>query len=156
VFSPDGTRLAYAARQGKTARVVLEPGRTTTTHRAVGEPVFSPDGRSLAYAAVDDGKERVVLDDVAGPSYNAIGKLTFSPDGRHLAYETRTGDKWRLVVDGVAGPEYGRLAELPEHPWRQAVVGWAFDGPNTLWYVGRLRGAIVRWEVSLKEAPTAP
>lgn len=153
VFSPDGRRFAHSAKRGKLWLVVVD-GVAGPVHERVGQPVFSPDSRSVAFLVRDGKEERVVTDGTAGAAFDAIGVLSWSPDGRHLAYEARSGRSWRLVVDGTIGPEYGRLGELPEHELRQFFDGWTFDGPDSLFYVGRGAQSIVRWHAALR--PPSP
>ncbi len=61
VFSPNGGRKAYAARDGKQDAwcSTASPDRV---HDAVGEVVFSPNSKRAAYTAAKSGKQYVVLD----------------------------------------------------------------------------------------------
>jgi hypothetical protein len=128
VFGPDSKHLAYAARQGKEWRVVLD-GKEGPAYDALGNdaaklpglygPLFSLKGNRLAYAAKKDGKWLMVVDGEAGPAYDAIGSeaqvfpecygLRFSPDGKHVAYTARKGETWRVVADGKPGAEYDNV-----------------------------------------------
>ena len=50
VFSPDGTKVTYAADEGEKQYVVVGTARIEVRGR-VGDPVFSPDGRQVGYGA---------------------------------------------------------------------------------------------------------
>jgi Tol biopolymer transport system component len=161
VFSSDG-RLAYAARRGDAAFLLIEPEpRESTPYVRVGNPVFSPDGRRLAYWVYDGKQEHVVLDGVAGKPYDGIGKIVFGPDSQHLAYEASIGNKWHgykfhLVVDDVDGPEYAPVEIGNPREWRHMRRGWVFSGPDRLRYFRFRKDTIVRSEVQITSAPPSP
>ena len=79
-FSPDTSRLTYAARRDKKWVVVEE---------------------------VVEGKEYddIFLANLAGLASAQV----LSPDGKHAAYMAKRGNKWLLVVDGVERKEYDFL-----------------------------------------------
>jgi sugar lactone lactonase YvrE len=126
-FSPDGARIAYAARRGGGCVVVVDgkPGRPV--HGVVPDSIaFSPDGRRLAYVAehVSPGggtrvERCVVVDGVEHPArFDRVpGAPRFSPDGGHVAYvaERIDGDAVRqfVVVDGTAGKSYAWVRGQP-------------------------------------------
>jgi hypothetical protein len=141
-WSPDGSRLAYAAGGG--LNVINADGsaqRTLdTVSQATGDnsPSWSPDGRSLAYASNADGgiglmrsngKHRMLL--VRGGSSPA-----WSPNGRTIAYETGCGIK--LVTPTgrdvtPAGPRGCHAIGAPGAPaWspngRKIAIGTYYSG----------------------------
>jgi hypothetical protein len=137
-FSPDGARLAFAARQsvflnGVEGKRFAEVDGTSLT--------FSRDGTRLAYVAARRlGRYLVVTNGVEGKEYHEIrtSSLTFSADGAHLAYVARSGEKWVLVVDGV---EVGTYDAFP------ASAPCIFDGPESLHAVALRERELVRVEV---------
>lgn len=113
-FSPDGKRLAYAARRNDQWHVV-EGENASPGYRTVYRVVFSPDSKSMAYIArskegafaVINGEKQMVFDSVAG-------ELLFSSDSRRLAYsvteKTRLGEnRMRMVVDGKPGNPFDAI-----------------------------------------------
>jgi roadblock/LC7 domain-containing protein len=114
LFSPDGKRVAYAARKGQKRFVVVD-GQVGAECDGIGESnlLFSPDGKRVAYAARKGQKQCVVVDGQAGPEYDGIGERTllFSPDGKRVAYRAGKGQKQCVLVDGQAGPEYDGIGE---------------------------------------------
>jgi imidazolonepropionase-like amidohydrolase len=98
MWSPDGTRLAYASDRGGDGEVdiwihdVSSDRVTRLTTGGGSGPVWSPDGREVAYTGGGgpDGGLRVV--DVATGSartvrsgLNSPGRPSWSPDGRSIA-----------------------------------------------------------------------
>jgi WD40-like Beta Propeller Repeat len=101
VFSPDSRHVAYRARRGKTAVMVLDGVETAPyplarrapfgdgpTENFGSLPVFSPDSRHLAFVVEQGrypkGQAFVVLDGRAGPRYSQLLNWrgpTFRPDG---------------------------------------------------------------------------
>jgi WD40 repeat protein len=114
VFSPDGSRMAYSARDGGKWRVYVD-GQAGPGFDAIGTDmdlgvVFSPDSRHFAYIARKVNKWLVITDCQSGPEYDEIllaiyGPL-FSPDSKHIAYKARLGKKRFMVLDGRPSPPY--------------------------------------------------
>jgi len=124
-FSPDGKRLAYWGRRGRTHRpgtlgsqmqsydgrwsVVLD-GKEGEAHDAPveGAIVFSPDSARVCYLAADQkprdhqsAPSTLVVDGKALGSYHTRRQTPrFSPDSRHVLLETNRNDTIGLVVDG--------------------------------------------------------
>jgi Tol biopolymer transport system component len=133
VWSPDGTRLAYAANQSGTfvmlARAVSGTGAVDTLYRthASGPTSWSADGRSLFFVAVEGVIQMRVMSPTPGASVTALQRTRFndnnpqiSRDGRWLAYTSdetgRTevfvqaypgpGGRWRVSTNGGSGPRW--------------------------------------------------
>ncbi len=115
-FSPDGRRLAYAARQDDNWFVVLD-GEVFRYHDGIvpNSLAFSPDGQRFAYAARDREKYRLIADGEASSPFDEILPETviFSPDSRHLSYRVRIGDHHTLVLDGEPGLLFDRISLAP-------------------------------------------
>lgn len=126
VFSPDGKRVAYAARPAKDRAAVFVDGQESPAYPSVLDgPVFSPDSQHVAVVIGDAGATSLVVDGtkVGRPStgeLDFVAGLLFSPDSRRVAYVSVKGGDWyargytvrarrRVYVDGVAGPEYDAL-----------------------------------------------
>lgn len=98
-FSPEGEHLAYAVRQDRQMRMVLDdqPG---PPEEDVSGPVFSPDGQRLAYRVKRKGHFHIVLDGVPGPACDNVPcAVQFSPDSRRMAYFAKRGKEVYMVVD---------------------------------------------------------
>lgn len=118
-WSPDGARLAYAARTDAGWSVVVD-GAIGPSFDGIGPIVWSPTSRTLAYAAargeswilVEDGKESPPWDQIL------VASLTYSHDGERFAYVVEDGvaeggaPRFRAVVDGVPGPPAAGIGEL--------------------------------------------
>ena len=112
--SPDGRRVAYAARMGGKRMVVVD-GAEGKLYDNVAAPIFSPGGKRVAYGALMGDKRLVVVDGAEGKLYDGIGKgdPIFNPDGKRVAYGARMGNKQMVVVDGEEGKRYdGVLTEI--------------------------------------------
>lgn len=102
-FSPDGTRLAYAARRGGEWFVVVNGVEGTSFDKVVA-PLFSPDGIRLVYRVRDQEKRYVVVADANGrilqkqKHYELIWAPVFSSDGKSVAYGVKTGRElwWKV------------------------------------------------------------
>jgi Tol biopolymer transport system component len=131
VFSPDGTRLAFAEMRGETRkeaelRIVLDgaPGDWFAGMRNAGGVMqFSPDSRRFAYCRIDgemhtgwviDGVPQRMDREVSNLSLakvRGIGVLepplraAFSPDSRRFAYFADVPEKGVAIIeDNVPGP----------------------------------------------------
>jgi len=111
-FSPDGRRVAYAARRGRECFAVIDD-QEGPTYQRVEPPLFSPDSRRVAYEACGDQGESLVVDGVAGPSYGNVWQPLFSPDSQRVAYTAERyshgQQTWLVVVDG--------REEAASRPW---------------------------------------
>ena len=107
-WSPDGQRLAFAARGGAKSWVVVN-GKKGQEYEAIAPKslLFSPDGKRFAYLARRDGKTIVVLDHQESKPYTQATDLRFSPDGKRFAYlAVRVPSDMVFVIDGVEGKSY--------------------------------------------------
>ena len=71
IFSPDGSRVAYAARTDKKWVAVVD-GNPGPPCDAVWGPAFSPDSKRVVYVARHDKEWSVVMDGQAGAAYAAL------------------------------------------------------------------------------------
>jgi len=100
-ISPDGERLAYAARTGNRWAVVVD-GREGPRHEGVmGQtPVFSPDGRHVAYGGREGRRFFVVVDRKRGRDYDDLaGAILFGPDSARVVYSPSVGRRRAVVVN---------------------------------------------------------
>jgi hypothetical protein len=125
VSSPDLAHIAYVARRGSEAWVVMDgmegkhypdiPSGAFTERGRPREIVFSADGKRVAYVASRDGWYFVVVDGVEGKPFELIGvgAPVFSPDSKRLAYVATQDGKESVVVDGVEDKPYDHITIGP-------------------------------------------
>lgn len=142
-FSPDGTRIGYAAFDKGRWQVVVDGQRSQSYADASG-PTFSPDGRAVAYPATRNRKKYFVMrGETEGPSFDGIGRVTFSPDGRRLAYGVRNGGRNELVIGDERRPSK-YLADQ---------VVFSADGTRTSYWAKQSKGQ--RSFIAIDDAPGA-
>jgi hypothetical protein len=76
-FSPDGTRIAYAAFSGDISRrrgkwSIVVDGQARAEYDGLWGLSFSPDSKRIAYAAGKNDRWFVVVDDQPGPEYESV------------------------------------------------------------------------------------
>jgi Tol biopolymer transport system component len=133
VWTPDGTRIAYASRRGDKQTANLwwqradgtgEPQRLTSTTAQQNPSTFAPDGRVLAFdettAGSKTGRDLMMLplegNEATGwtagkpviflQTPQSEGSAMFSPDGRWIAYisnETGTNETYVRPYPGPGG-----------------------------------------------------
>lgn len=135
LFSPDGSRVVYAARRGKDNEVVIVDGKPgPQVASIIGVPVFSEDSRHVAYAVSEGDVRTLVIDGErvssgCAPGTDVVDEITFGPDNRRMGYVGVIGGKFfesgasqrarrRLYVDGQGGTEYDALGT--SGPWFSA------------------------------------
>lgn len=97
--SPDGKRIAYAARDSERWMMVTD-GRQGQAFDQVLSVRFSPDSKRVAWVA-QEGKEHVVLLDGKVAARHALIRPEFDvSDAGKLAYVVRTATGERAVIDG--------------------------------------------------------
>ncbi len=143
VFSPDGTRLAYAAMQGQLWAVMVDhlPG---PKYEEIANVVFSPDSRRIAYAARQDGLWVINVDDHEGPAFGSIGTPVFSPDSKHVAYSSVSDAGAQLLVDHrvIAQAEGFRRGQIVFSPDGRRVAFAARSGEQWAVAVDSTKGRL--------------
>lgn len=111
-FSPDGSRIAYAARIGKKWTLAVDgvPQKPYlfANNPTFSVPVFSPDGSHLAYVITEvNGGQRVVVDGVGGKLYQTVlGSRVVFDDNSHFHYLVHRAPQILLVEEELsAEPE---------------------------------------------------
>ena len=132
-FSRDGLHLAYTARRGRQAFVVLD-GQAGPGWRGVREPTLGAGGR-IAHAAHDGTGWRIVVDGRAGPRWDKVYRVQFSPDGRRLARFVRSGAVCQLLLDDQAGLTFQLPRRTPFFCFSPDSRRWACNARQN-----RLRG----------------
>ena len=122
VWSPDATRLAFAARRGRQGAFSLHllpldgspPQRLTspaTTYPGDLEPAFSPDGKLLAFVRTEiDGRQDVAVVTVDGGRVRRLAReqkgvtgLDWTADGDEVVYAANrdgAAGLWRVGLGG--------------------------------------------------------
>jgi serine/threonine protein kinase/Tol biopolymer transport system component len=130
-LSPDGTRLAYVARQGGLQQVYLRSlegldGKPVPGSEGGLEPFFSPDSQWLGFFAggklkkisIGGGEALSIADaaDPRGASWGSDGKIMFVP--------RRSGTVWQVSAAGGAPQP---LTQMPDnedsHRWPEILPG---------------------------------
>lgn len=163
VFSPDSTRVVYAAeRQGK--HIVVLAGDVFWGYgELTSKPVFSVDSKHFAFVTRQNRGQRVVIDGKVGRLCEAIGDddPVFSPASDRLAYTVYSSRGCSVAVladleeptlvtegetfDGIAGgtpifsPNGKRIAYIAGKDGRFIVV---VDGENSTPYAGIVKGSL--------------
>ncbi|MEX0775842.1 MAG: hypothetical protein WD042_09040 [Phycisphaeraceae bacterium] len=96
VYSPDGTRLAYAVEQKGMWAVVLD-GKMEPAFDAVRDIRFSRDGQSHTYQAKRHGQWTVVIDGQAGGAYDHLGPSRINSAGEVEGLAVKDGHVWRVA-----------------------------------------------------------
>ncbi len=105
VWSPDGSRLAYATwESGSSGPAIVVDGIKGQEYPQSGFRwlFFSPDGGHLAYVVneIPGKKYFLVLDGIAGRPYDSIFKLRFDSADR-VSYEAARGNSLYLVEETI-------------------------------------------------------
>lgn len=134
-FSPDGTRVGYAAFDKGRWHVMVDGQRGPSYADASG-PAFSPDGRAVAYPATRNRKKYFVTrGDQDGPSFDGIGRVTFSPDGRRLAYGVRIGGRNELVIGDERRPSKYLADQIVFSADGTRTAYWAKQPKGQRWFI---------------------
>lgn len=152
-FSPDSTRLVYAAKVDTNWFMVVDGKVGAEIELNCYKPCFSPDGKRLAYVAGRGPQWWVVVDGQPGDNYTgrreqsrglvagmeyevpAVTNPRFSPDGSHLAFGVRAGEEWIVELDRApVGGRYDRIVS----------GGPAFHEDGSLEFLGIRQGSLYR------------
>jgi hypothetical protein len=151
-WSPDGTRVAYAASAIHV--VELSTGRSTTLSDALGSVdtmAWSPDGSGLVVDSFADGRDRIVVLDTDGSDQRTLvdqgapegpGAPAWSPDGDRIAYVTTPQKKgatgghfsFEVWVIGADGSDPTRIfaGECCIGEWDGPI--WSADGERVAFF----------------------
>lgn len=174
-WSPDGSRLAYAAQftppptsfaQGRsTLHIIDRSGRALLEVPGAGLPSWSPTGDLLAYFHPPPGQQapRLQIADVSGRTLHELPEaiaFVWSPDGRRVSYLTKVaeGGLWPEVTASILDVKSGNLWELDSVPSTQAFRnGPPLFSPDGRWvaYGSRLFRASTRQEERSLPGPVA-
>lgn len=142
-YSPDGTKIAFAAFDG--VYVASSDGSVVTKiagNFAIGEipfdTQFAPDGR-LAYRLAPSNTWFLVNADGTGsttPPWNPEAEhLNFSPDGRKVlfaAYLTNLSSSTDMFVSNIDGTGQVRIS-TDDNGYEDEGQSWSPDGTKVVW-----------------------
>ena len=104
VFSPDGTKYAYAKVVPGGVAAVID-GKVSRAYDGIGVIQFSQDSKH-AYFVGQRGQSFVVVDGKEMAGVNRMENFIFSNDGTHFAYLAYMQDGNHVIVDGKESPRY--------------------------------------------------
>jgi len=135
--SPDGERLAYAARTGSQWSVVVDGREGPRRDGVMGQtPVFSPDGRHVAYAGREGRRCFVVVDRKRGRDYDDLGgAILFGPDSARVVYSPSVGRRRAVVVNDE---ELGLYERVDDYSFAFSPDGKRLAykaGDATAWFI---------------------
>lgn len=151
-WSPDGTRLAVAAKGGKYDQIYIVDAETGRVVREINpeidgvfEPAWSPDGNTMVFVGIQDGYSDLYLYDLRDDSFIRLteskageGTPAWSSDGTRLAYTSdavlsgHEPDEPLLPVP--YGPENIWVMEMTSGHYRtETAVNGPFDDSNPTW-----------------------
>lgn len=135
MFSPDSTRFAFCAREGKERYYVVD-NKPQKRYSNVRIASFSPDSKHFGYAAQKDGKWMAILDGVEGRQYDDMyDYIYYSPDSQHVAYSACNGKTWHAVIDGVENGSYQMLGPIVFSPDSKRTACGIGIGKQCAWVV---------------------
>jgi Tol biopolymer transport system component len=131
VFSPDGSKVAYAVRIGKKSSVWINDKKVSPDFDGEIQPdlIFSPDGTSIAYGVWHEKLSSIWINDKC--QFNNAGGLVFSPDGSKVAYYSFE-KKSVLIDDKKVSPELGFSHKLVFSPDGSKVAYYVSEGKKSL------------------------
>jgi hypothetical protein len=106
IFSPDGSRLAYAVLRDKHVFVVADGKDGAAFDEILQAPLFSADGKRLGYPMRRGKQQFAVVDGKESEAYDAVGRVAFSPDSKHVAFAAQTGPDLHLIFDSAATSDF--------------------------------------------------
>lgn len=159
-FSPDGSKVAYQAKQNDKWFVVVGNKRGPDFD-LISQILFSPDSNRIAYIARQDNKAFVVVGNKRGSEYElvrspilrpdgsrlpgidepsgSIGFIAFSPDSSKVAFWVRKDRKGFIVVDDQMGPQFDLVGEPVFSPDSSKIAYWAMQDEKDFVVIGDKR-----------------
>lgn len=145
VCSPDGSRVAYAARdeQGESSIWIMNRDGSKPTQVVSGEqPCWSPDGSRLAYVADDriTGAKHIWVMNVDGQQPTALTtngsnqEPAWSPDGRFIAYASNRSQNWDIWLLDLEG---NTDRKVTEYLGTDGAPAWSPDGRRLAFHTTR-------------------
>lgn len=109
VFSPDGSRVAYAAKKGRLWHPVVD-GKVGEGCELIWPVFFSSDGKRVVHVEKHGDKWWLVVDGVKRAELaQPVWGHALSPDGGVIVHVARSGSKFRLVVGDKPGPLFDKI-----------------------------------------------
>lgn len=136
VWSPDSSRVAYAAAREKDEWVVVVGTEPVASFQDATGVAFSPDGK-IAFVASDGKKRFIVLGTEQQATFDQVTAPFFQPDGT-LVYAACDTGKYFLMTEKVRSelPHAGKRScgSLFWNPSTEGVVVTADGKRITHWY----------------------
>jgi TolB protein len=124
-FSPDGTRVAFAAGAAGNTDIYVaalaggEPQRLTSSRAIETQPAWSPSGRQIVFTSTAAGSPQLYVMDAEGTNMRRLtlsdkfaDEASWAPDGVRLAYTTWVENRFQIATldlrtgarEVIAGP----------------------------------------------------
>ncbi len=131
VFSPDGKKVAYAAKKGKKWIAVVNGQELNTVmgKAIIKYLLFSPDSKKLLYILKSGKKMILFVNGVAGPAFDEINEnsITFSKNGQSMAYCVQKGNQQAVVFNGKISAWYQQVGFPVLSNTGKRIGFWAID-----------------------------
>lgn len=108
VYSRDGSKLAFAARNGKSWFLVVNGKKSPVSFDKIVSVQFVPDGSKVVFRARKADKRLIAVADAMTGSiikeyqgYERVFEPVFTPDGKSIAYGVKDGRNLYWRVEGI-------------------------------------------------------
>lgn len=128
LFSPDGSRYAYAGLRDNRWHVVID-GKEKHTFDLIRSINFSPDGKHYSCVGTRGEYEHIAIDGVETKGFRRVnfGRVLFSPNGKRTAYISVHDSHVTPIIDGVETRSFDAVQRLKFSPDSKRIAMIAVD-----------------------------